>query len=181
MDIVLYLTQGIKPYVKENTVTDWEAIYSVFKEVKLHLKTNHKLLEVMKHVAPKTKEYKKNILEVKTLDEKRDLAWSIFSTGMREMKNVKMLYLFYLSIVPVVCQVLEDYEQKKGSTILDLQVFVECPFCLESTDLMLTEKGPKIIDNMKNGSSPLFEIFTHDCNCGKTFNIVDDLFGSEDE
>lgn len=181
MDIILYLTEGIKPFVKENTVTDWRAFHKVFKEVHLHIKTDHKLIEVRKHVQEKTKEYRKNINEEATLDGKRDLMWSIFATGTKEMKNAKMLYLFYLSMVPVVCTTLDEYELKRGATLLDMKLFVECPFCLESVDLLMTDKGPKIINNFQNKFSPLFEIYTQDCSCGKTFNVVDDLFCCEDE
>lgn len=181
MDIVLYLTEGIKPFVKENSVTDWDGFHQVFIDVHHHMRVNHKLTDIRKHVAPKTKEYMKNVRKEKGLDEKRDLMWSIFATGTREMRTVKMLYLFYISMVPVVCEVLKEYEEKRGSILLDLQVFVECPFCLQSVDFMLTYKGPKIMDNFKNSESPLNEIYAHDCSCGKTFNVVDDVFGCEDE
>lgn len=174
MDIILYLTKGIKPFIKGETVTNWNGIKTVFDEVYLYIKQNYKLIETRKLVAPKTNEYRGNIKLEKTLDGKRDLVWAIFTEGIKGIESSKMLYLFYISIVPVVCKVLQDYEEKRGSTLLDIKLFVECPFCLKTVDLMLTGKGSKIVENIRVGKLPLFGIDSFTCSCGKTFNIADD-------
>lgn len=175
MDIIEEMSLAAIKYAKEGEEINWEGLLERVTEINDFIKTNHKFIKVRKHVEPKTKEYRDNVKSVEKLDEKRDLVWAIFDQGIREMPNIKMLFMFFVSIAPVLVETLDRWVKRETAPLMDLKILADCPFCLEETDLIVGVLSSKIIENVKSQCSPLYGIRNYVCSCGKVVNIVDDI------
>lgn len=172
-DLIIMTTEGLLPMVNGDKIENIEEFTKVVCEIREEIENNPKHTATRRLVSAKKKEYRGYLKDTKGIEEKKDMAWQIFSEGIKEMKTAKMVQYFIVAVIPVLADACEEYVAREGVPNINLEITTTCPFCLDEMNLLTSEKyGPVVVENMRAFDYPLIGLKEIECPCCKKSYIL---------